>query len=338
MSPKEAARTRPKYKRREVGDLPRYPSRPIPKPGESANGYLVRFAQEYDRLPNQIAYAIGAAPFGKGLHSPGDIERYSIVAGLSVEEARLLFTRNTDYEYGYRTRSILGHQFFETAIAVHRRRICPMCLWDDPYHRAVWALTFVNVCRKHRIDLVSHCPSCKEELSWNVSDISICQCGYDLRLASDYLAPRLKPTNEELAGRLIEGLLVGDVSELPPGLSDIPPMLFCILMRKVRERFVRRHFAFDPLRSWEGYRDIVERRPELVSEWSEFAKRPRRHRRDGSKVDLVHMGRIRFELRRDSIGADLQSVLTDVIESFRAQGAYDRFFISMGFKQAEPVE
>lgn len=89
----------------------------------------------------------------------------------------------------------------------------------------------------------------------------------------------------------------------------------------------------------------MERRPELVSEWSEFAKRPRRHRRDGSKVDVVHMGRIRYELRRDGIGADLQSVLTDVqsvltdvIESFTAPGAYDRFFTSMGFKQAAPAE
>lgn len=29
-------------------------------------------------------------------------------------------------------------------------------------------------------------------------------------------------------------------------------MLFCILMRKVRERFISRHFAFDPLKSREG--------------------------------------------------------------------------------------
>src|SRR3546814_893584 len=156
----------------------------------------------------------------------------SIVAGLTEAQARMLFIYHpVRHHRGYHQSTFLGKPFLRLQCFGSDRRVCPMCLIADPYDRAIWQLKCLSVCSEHRVDLIDRCPCCERKLNWNVKDVCLCQCGYDLRHASDNLKRKLKPTNEERAGTLIADLLTDKAHYLPPGLADIPPIDFCIVMQ-----------------------------------------------------------------------------------------------------------
>lgn len=56
------------------------------------------------------------------------------------------------------------------------RRICPDCLAEVPYHRAIWDLTFVAVCPVHLKVLVDACRVCGQPLKWAGDDLTRCRC------------------------------------------------------------------------------------------------------------------------------------------------------------------
>ena len=57
-----------------------------------------------------------------------------------------------------------------------QRRVCPDCLREAPYHRAIWDLTFISVCPVHRKVLVDTCRRCGQPLRWLGADLT--RCGY----------------------------------------------------------------------------------------------------------------------------------------------------------------
>lgn len=67
---------------------------------------------------------------------------------------------------------------------------CPQCLKEAPYHRLLWQIREVTGCQKHRIKLMEHCHSCKQNIPLLSpgSRVSFCPfCGTDLSKASPTL-------------------------------------------------------------------------------------------------------------------------------------------------------
>lgn len=59
--------------------------------------------------------------------------------------------------------------------------ICPLCLSEQGYIRQIWHIKPYLICHKHKIALISSCPSCGEPISY-LRDESIihCSCGLNL--------------------------------------------------------------------------------------------------------------------------------------------------------------
>lgn len=64
-------------------------------------------------------------------------------------------------------------------------RYCPSCLREHAYWRQEWELSLVTLCHRHGSQLVEVCGACNCSLTWNRMDLMSCNCGYDLRLATE---------------------------------------------------------------------------------------------------------------------------------------------------------
>src|SRR3546814_9340237 len=78
-------------RKRPIGTLWRWPLRLTPKHHESGRGFLVRFAAQYHCTPDQVVRALGGVSRGNEFLVPSEVERLSIVAGLTEAQARMLF-------------------------------------------------------------------------------------------------------------------------------------------------------------------------------------------------------------------------------------------------------
>lgn len=55
-------------------------------------------------------------------------------------------------------------------------KVCPVCLAESPYLRALWALSFYNHCAWHDCQLIDRCPGCKRLLKWDRRRPEYCSC------------------------------------------------------------------------------------------------------------------------------------------------------------------
>lgn len=56
------------------------------------------------------------------------------------------------------------------------RKVCPPCLAEAAYHRAIWDLAFVSACPRHEVALLAACPDCDRILTWIGADLTKCGC------------------------------------------------------------------------------------------------------------------------------------------------------------------
>lgn len=57
-----------------------------------------------------------------------------------------------------------------------KRSVCPGCLAENAYHRAVWDFSFISACPVHLTELLSHCVTCGKALRWRGKSILRCRC------------------------------------------------------------------------------------------------------------------------------------------------------------------
>ena len=69
-----------------------------------------------------------------------------------------------------------------TFVASRSPKVCPECLYESPYLRGSWLLTFYTACPFHQKTLVNRCSQCKKLLKWDRRLAEYCSCGFDLRL------------------------------------------------------------------------------------------------------------------------------------------------------------
>lgn len=94
--------------------------------------------------------------------------------------------------------------------------VCPQCLTEHQYIPQLWHISPYEACHHHKCELITHCPSCNEQLNYLQAErITHCECGYDLRLINTIKAPTInKVISEYIAGKDVDCLpLRADMSE-----------------------------------------------------------------------------------------------------------------------------
>lgn len=147
-----------------------------PHPDESLVGYVFRLAH-LRRVPYARALVAGFG-FSRLTNRPDPKCLVALAADARVTLAEVnAISNGTAHSTAYLHRGI---ELPTTVFGNRRRsqrRVCPGCLAESAYHRAIWDLIFVAVCPIHLNVLVDACGACGNPLRWNGNDVTRCGCG-----------------------------------------------------------------------------------------------------------------------------------------------------------------
>jgi hypothetical protein len=77
------------------------------------------------------------------------------------------------------------HEFSQYVRVPSGQPVCPLCLAEDGYARAVWDFVQAPVCTRHAVPLLTTCPDCGKSIQRTRSNLLLCgHCDYDLRDAA----------------------------------------------------------------------------------------------------------------------------------------------------------
>lgn len=109
-----------------------------------------------------------------------DIPQLAYFCRNTVEEIRQL----SGFEQwgGEEPRWLIMSEWITRSLFVSSRisKVCPLCLQEAPYLRALWGLSFYLVCARHNVLLVDTCPGCNRTLKWDRKRPAYCGCGQHL--------------------------------------------------------------------------------------------------------------------------------------------------------------
>nr|WP_295829966.1 TniQ family protein [uncultured Azospirillum sp.] len=160
-------------------DVPRLPIRVRPERDESLLGLMVRTgAVNGFGSPDPVvhAYVLSNHDLPALATSVSAIPLLSRL--LALDESAIAVLSYAGPDGGSR---LLGHPVHPHFISARRRKVCPRCLDESGYHRALWDMALMTICPDHRLRLVERCPACGSRLGWRVPSPCACRCGYDLR-------------------------------------------------------------------------------------------------------------------------------------------------------------
>lgn len=190
-----------------------------PKPDESLVSFIFRLAQRRGTPTGSMLAAQAGSTNMRSRPSKEFLSRLAAIADIDVTELRAI-------SYGsWNSTSALfrGVPIHTTLLKGHvaARRVCPKCLTEAPYHRAVWDLSFSSACPTHRGELIDACLNCGNWLGWRGNDLTRCGCsrGDLTRMSAVPVAPEL------LDGLAVAYGLLGDerfVEDARGALSLIP--------------------------------------------------------------------------------------------------------------------
>lgn len=179
--------------------IPRLPLRVRAHADESLPGLIVRMAEEnLLATPYRLleACGLGRATMTSVAADPAAIVPLARLMGLPEEDLRRLSYAAADGSV-----RLLGHPVPGDFVTADRVRICPLCLAEAPYHRAIWGLTVLTVCPAHGVPLADRCPDCGLRLDWRRRTMAACRCGAVLGRAAS--APGPVPDAAAAACRLL---------------------------------------------------------------------------------------------------------------------------------------
>lgn len=175
--------------------------------GESLVGFIARAADANFVTLAALKTIIGLSWNFREL--PNARHGARVAAALALDPALMPAPASTP---NHHRRQVLGFEFPRDWVTHPGRKVCPGCLREHAYHRAVWDLAPVTACPAHACQLVGKCDGCGEALSWMGTAPSRCACGRDLsRMAAVPIAAA------DLGGtRIAYALLgVGDPGDVP---------------------------------------------------------------------------------------------------------------------------
>ncbi len=79
---------------------------------------------------------------------------------------------------GRREFTFVNHRWMSvTALRARALQVCPSCLQEHGYCRAIWELVGFSVCTRHGCHLVDRCMHCGAGIGWLRPAIDLCRCG-----------------------------------------------------------------------------------------------------------------------------------------------------------------
>lgn len=180
------------------------PLRLVPHDGESLHGFIARSSERMGwHSTSEFTKQVGFDMLTRS-PSPEVVSAISELTGHPVEVIqRLAYVPQPSKLIC----SFVGHQIDSRMLCHAPRKVCPKCIKEYGYHRAVWDLISYLACPRHGCALIKKCPDCGAGLGWTHPDLSRCKCGF--RLAN---APLSEGKPEDVSdARIIEhGLVVSD--------------------------------------------------------------------------------------------------------------------------------
>lgn len=151
-----------------------HPVTVLPYPQESLVGYIYRLAEARRPMtPGAIAVDCGMRRPPSNRPRPGTMDKLAELAGVPLDDIEPLgwgpLNRN---EVRFRGLVLPGRSIGLREQAP--RRVCPGCLAERAYHRAIWDFIFTSACPIHARTLLDTCRSCGRYLWWAGSDVTHC--------------------------------------------------------------------------------------------------------------------------------------------------------------------
>ncbi|MGB3339517.1 MAG: TniQ family protein [Devosia sp.] len=154
-----------------------FPLRVDHQPDEPAHGLLLRTAAHNGtRRYHPLFVRFGVR------HSflANNVDPLSVAAACSADPVAVASASPVTTP---KTVDLLGQRMHRDHYSVYRRRWCPECLKEAPYHRAWWDVVAITTCPTHKVELVTEC-GCSKRATWQSFGITHCRAGHDLRDAS----------------------------------------------------------------------------------------------------------------------------------------------------------
>jgi|GEM_PF-5305679 hypothetical protein len=183
--------------------LPVYSKR---RPNESLLGFCIRVAEDNGvGNPLHVAWDAGIdiSTVEAIATKPVDLTGLAELTGHPLTRLVLMSYRQIA---ATKCVNFLGHPLPKELVTVSHRRVCPECLTQERYHRAIWDLTISTVCHVHCRRLLTHCPNCREKLGWTRALVTHCRCGQDLRRFRSDRVPKRECTGLAIIADRLEGI------------------------------------------------------------------------------------------------------------------------------------
>ncbi|HUA52148.1 MAG TPA: TniQ family protein, partial [Candidatus Sulfotelmatobacter sp.] len=146
---------------------------------ESGIGYLIRVS-EANIFPttNYVLNFLGICRFdGLVAHRVRSLSRLLDLPWSRLEDL-IPFRLKPSPNPGRSLWRWMGYVISPLFISLNRGRVCPTCLSEAPYVRAIWDLWLVSHCPKHNGRLIDACPRCGDPISNNRPFLLVCFCGF----------------------------------------------------------------------------------------------------------------------------------------------------------------
>lgn len=129
----------------------------------------------------------------------------------------------------------MGHQLTRTYLIRHTRpQLCPLCITETGYAKAVWDLSLTTACPTHKIRLIDRCPACDRRLAWRRPGLNVCWCNTPF----SNLRPNNAHESEIWLSQTLESKLVAP-SGSPSVLNNNPKTIMSLLSLDCLMRLIR---------------------------------------------------------------------------------------------------
>jgi hypothetical protein len=137
-------------------------------------------------------------------------EADKVAALVDVDQSLLksmAYARKDNEKHGTWSRG--NHTFRPCEVTPRFTRVCPECIRELGYARAIWDVRLVVACPRHHKLLLDTCPACGKTLTWMRRGLLTCSCGHHIN--SDTCNPAPEWTTR--IASLIENTLLKDDNE-----------------------------------------------------------------------------------------------------------------------------
>lgn len=181
-------------------------------PGESPLGFVLRLSEANGYETPRRVFSLARATRDE-----------MFCAGLNMTKIAAVLRFSPEQLEGYRPHNETdltrvqcnGHALSPEDISLTDAKICPECI-QELGHVPSWVdLDIVDACPKHERQLVTHCPTCGNRLSWFRPGLLQCKCGARLHNA------RGRPIGEEQVA-LLSHVVAKVQGEPAPRLCGMP--------------------------------------------------------------------------------------------------------------------